>query len=415
MTKQDILTYIDNPKELEMLYRNDKLTFKQEFQSVYPELSNNPLANFWNERLNYETEDISWGSKKELAFVIIAAIVAGMIAKLPHFLGVHPDFFYPRNIGFIAFPVLTAYFSWKNSLPLKNIILFLSVTLIGLTYINLLPPNEKSDTLILACIHLPILLWTVLGISFTGNNVKEYQPRIKFLRYNGDLVILATLIAISGGILTGATIGLFSIIGIDIKTFYLENIGVFGVASIPIIATFIANNNPQLINKVSPLIAKIFSPLVLLTLVVYLSTVLFTGKNPYTDRNFLVMFNAVLLGVMAIILFSVAETLKNAEQRTNSFILFLLSIVTVLINCIALSAILFRISEWGMTPNRFAVLGSNILMLANLVMITYRLWKKISRKGNRTEVENAIAMFLPVYSLWAVIVTFIFPFLFRFK
>ncbi len=118
---------------------------------------------------------------------------------------------------------------------------------------------------------------------------------------------------------------------------------------------------------------------------------------------------------MAIILFSVAETFKKKENRAGSFILFALSIVTIIVNGIALSAILFRISEWGITPNRLAIFGGNILMLINLLMVTFRLFKSLSKKADISEVENSISMFLPIYILWTMIVTFIFPLIFHFK
>ena len=107
--------------------------------------------------------------------------------------------------------------------------------------------------------------------------------------------------------------------------------------------------------------------------------------------------------------------ISQYENRAGSIILFALSIVTIIVNGIALSAILFRISEWGITPNRLAVLGGNMLILINLLMVTFRLFKCISKKEDISEVENAIAMFLPVYMIWTIIVAFIFPFLFQFK
>jgi hypothetical protein len=118
---------------------------------------------------------------------------------------------------------------------------------------------------------------------------------------------------------------------------------------------------------------------------------------------------------MAIILFSVAETSKKSENQANVLILFALSIITIIVNGIALSAILFRISAWGITPNRLAILGGNILMLINLLIITFRLFKNISKKTGISGVENSISMFLPVYMAWTIIVTFIFPFMFHFK
>ena len=68
---------------------------------------------------------------------------------------------------------------------------------------------------------------------------------------------------------------------------------------------------------------------------------------------------------MAIILFSIAETARSAKSKLTFNMLFLLSVLTIIVNSIALSAILFRISEWGISPNRLAVLGGNILILIN--------------------------------------------------
>lgn len=415
MNRSEILTKIDNPKELEKLYQNNKMAFKTEFNLLYPELTDNKLAEYWNERLNYESSEISWGSQNELIFVIIASLLAGAIAKLPKLLNINSESFYQRNIGFIVFPILTTYFIWRNKLSTKKIVLAGIAFLIALIFINLLPANNKSDTLILSCIHLPLFLWAVLGFSYVGENIRNYHKRLDFLRYNGDLIIMTGLLVIAGGILTAITIGLFKLIGFNIQKFYTDYIVICGLAAVPIVATYITQTNPQLVNKVSPVIAKIFSPLVLITLVVYLVAILFSGKDPYNDRDFLMIFNFLLIGVMAIILFSVAETFKKSENRTGSFILFALSIVTAMVNGIALSAILFRISAWGITPNRLAVLGGNILMLTNLLIVTFKLFKNVSKKADIGEVENSISIFLPIYILWTIIVTFIFPLIFNFK
>jgi hypothetical protein len=415
MNRSEILTTIDNPRKLEKLYQDNKTAFKTEFNLLYPELTDNKVADYWYERLNYESSEISWGTSKELTFVIIASLLAGVVAKLPVLLNVNPELFYQRNAGLIIFPILTAYFIWKKSLSIKKIAFAGVAFLIALIFMNLLPAENKSDTLILSCIHLPLFLWAVLGFTYVGDNVRSYHNRLDFLRYNGDLIIMTGLLAIAGGALTAITIGLFELIGFKIEKFYTDYIVVFGLAALPIVATYITQTNPQLINRVSPVIAKIFSPLVLITLIVYLVAILFSGKDPYNDRDFLMVFNFLLIGVMAIILFSAAETFKKNKNRTGSFILFALSIVTIIVNGIALSAILFRISEWGITPNRLAVLGGNILMLTNLLIVTFKIFKNISKKADISEVENSISMFLPVYILWTIIVTFIFPLIFHFK
>lgn len=412
--REEIRNNIENPRQLEKLYREDKSLFKREFNLIYSDIQKNPTAQVWNERLNFESEEISWGAKNELMFIIIAAFIAGLIAKIPDIFKITPDYFYPRNIAFIVFPLLTAYFSWKHKNQTKRLIIYSVVIFISVLYINILPNNSKSDTLILACIHLPLFLWAVLGLSFVGENPKSNQKRLDFLRYNGDLVVMTTIILIAGGLLTGITLGLFSLIQLRIEDFYFKYVVIWGAASAPIVGTYLVQTNPQLVNKVSPIIAKVFTPLVLVTLIIYLIAVVGTGKDPFNDRDFLLIFNMLLIGVMAIILFSITETSNNSDSKIGTLLLLGLSIVTVVVNGIALSAILFRISEWGITPNRLAVLGSNILILTNLLMVTYRLFKSTRNRDEIENVEKSIASFLPIYMIWTIIVTFLFPILFKF-
>jgi hypothetical protein len=170
-----------------------------------------------------------------------------------------------------------------------------------------------------------------------------------------------------------------------------------------------------LVGKVSPVIARIFSPLVLVMLVIYLVAMVYSGKNPYNDREFFVIFNGLLIGVMAIIFFSVAETSTSTKSQLAIWILFLLSAVTILVNGIALSAILFRISEWGITPNRAAVLGGNVLILVNLLLVTWHLLKVVSKKADLYGVRKTISSYLPLYMIWTIVVTFLFPLIFGFN
>ncbi|HSM63959.1 MAG TPA: hypothetical protein VK833_08490 [Gillisia sp.] len=413
--KNEIKNNIDNPGQLEKLYRDNKAIFKKEFNLVFPDIQETTTAQVWKERLNFETEEISWGSNKELLFIVIASFIAGLIAKIPDLTGLNPEYFYPRNISFVVFPLLAVYFAWKQKIPTKNLILGAIAIIISAIYINSLPNNNESDTLILACIHLPLLLWAILGASFVGDKLKSYTKRLEFLRFNGDLVVMTGLLLITGGLLTGITLGLFSLIELNIEEFYFKYIVIWGLAAAPIVATYLVRTNPQLVNKVSPVIAKVFTPLLFVMLVIYLCAVIFTGKDPYNDREFLMIFNVLLIGVMAIILFSIAETSKNSKNKIGALALLGLSIVTIIVNGIALSAIVFRISELGITPNRLAVLGGNILILTNLLLVTFNQFKAM-KDGNKVDkVENSIASFLPVYIVWAILVTFIFPILFNFK
>jgi hypothetical protein len=413
--KNEILHYVNDTQQLEKLFRSNKSQFKREFMALYPELKGNELADFWKERLQYETDEVSWGTGRDLFMVILGALVAGFITRIPDIFNITDDYFYPRNIGFILFPILTAYFAWKNKLSTGKIAAIAVAIIAGLLFINLLPDNPKSDTLILSCVHLGLFQWAILGFAFSGGLNNNHEKRLGYLKYNGDLLVMTALIVIAGAIMSAATIGLFSLIGLNIEDFYAENIIAFGLPAAPIIGTYLTQTNPQLVGKVSPVIARIFSPLVLVMLVIYLVAMIYSGKNPYNDREFLLIFNGLLIGVMALIFFSVAETSASTKSKAMSLVLFLLSVVTIIVNSIALSAILFRISEGGITPNRLAVLGGNVLILINLLLVTTQLFKVVFKKGDLNGVGKTIATYLPVYVIWTIIVTFLFPVIFGFK
>ncbi len=413
--RQEIINHLEKPDALEHLYRSNSTEFAKAFSSIYPEIKDDKLAHYWHARLSYERSEISWGTKNDWYFVIIASILAGIIAKLPFIFNIKPEFFYTRNIGFIVFPALTSFFIWKRKIPNTRILLSAGGFLFSAIYINLLPDMPNNDTIILACLHLPFLLWALLGTNYIGLDLKNDESRIDFLRFNGDFLILSGILVIAGGLFTMIVIGLFKAIGVKIEDFYFDYLAVFAGAALPILSTFITHSNPSLVNKVSPIVAKICSPLVLIMLLIYLGAVLFSDQDPYNDRNFLLVFNVLLIGVMAIILFSLAETSKNNQGKGSLYILLALSLVTMVVNGIAFTAILFRISAWGITPNRMAILGANFLMLINLVFIAVRLYHGVIKKDEKSSVENSIAAFLPIYVIWAIVVVFVFPVLFNFR
>jgi len=60
-------------------------------------------------------------------------------------------------------------------------------------------------------------------------------------------------------------------------------------------------------------------------------------------------------------------------------------------------------------------MGSNILILGNLILIIIDLYKVNFRKASIREVELTIAKYLPVYLIWILFVVFVFPLIFGMK
>ncbi len=67
-------------------------------------------------------------------------------------------------------------------------------------YVSLLP--VLSDSVVMALIHLPVVFWAFLGIVFMGGSWREADSRIRFIRYNGELVVLGSLVCRSSIIST---------------------------------------------------------------------------------------------------------------------------------------------------------------------------------------------------------------------
>jgi hypothetical protein len=412
---ESILAHIDDPVQLEKLYRENNAEFKKQFNEIYPNYKDKIGLQVWNERLNYESEKLALGSKNEISAVIILILVGGLIANIPNLTGINEESFFSKNVALIVFSILSAYFIWRQQINLNKILIPVVAIVMSAIYVNLIPNYNKSDSAMLVGIHLPLFLWSILGYVYIGAKLNDHPRKIEFLKFNGDLIIMCAIILLSCMVFTLITFGLFELINIKIEENYFRYFAVWWIAAIPMIASFLLQNNPQLISKVSPIIAKIFTPLVFINLLVYLTAVIYTGKYPYNDRNLLLVFNVLLIGVMALILFSVAEAGKNNKGLFTLYILFGLSILTIIINSIALSAISFRILQYGMTPNRIAVLGGNILIFIHLLIVSFKLYKSVRNKAKLEEVETSIAQFLPIYSIWTAIIVFILPFIFHYK
>ncbi len=413
--KQEILENLNSPAELEKLYRSNKIEFGHAFKHIYETHETTPVLTFWNSRLNYNDNRTSLYSKKEFGLTIILIILAGLIANIVNIKGVNQELFLSRNISFIIIPFVSAFFLWKQNAKI-NVKIILAVFFgIAALYINLLPNAADSSSINLVYIHLPIFLWCVLGYAYMNDAYANNEKRINFLKYNGDLLVISVILFLAGMLFTVLTIGLFELIGMNIAKFYFEYVGIWGIGAIPILGTYLINTNPQIINKVTPIIAKIFTPLAFINLTIYLAVLISKGKYPHQDRNLLLIYNALLIGVLALIFFSVAEIEKNKKGYFNTAILLGLSVLTIIINGIALSAISYRLFEYGITPNRIAVLGGNILIFVNLLIVTIQLLKAIKNNSSLTEVQNSIAKYLPVYAVWVGLVAFLLPLIFGYK
>jgi hypothetical protein len=118
--------------------------------------------------------------------------------------------------------------------------------------------------------------------------------------------------------------------------------------------------------------------------------------------------------VVGLHLYSISARDPHEEPGFFDKLQFALVVCALLVDAMALWAILARITEFGFTPNRMAALGENLILLTNLggAAVLYALFLR-GRKGFAS-MERWQTNFLPVYLVWAVAVVVIFPIIFGF-
>jgi len=254
----------------------------------------------------------------------------------------------------------------------------------------------------------------MFGGVFVSFRFRETGKWMEFLRFNGELLTMSGLLLITGGILTGITIGLFSAIGTDIENIYFENIALPGAIVSPILASYLIKLYPDITRRIVPVIARVFTPIVLVTLVIYLIFLAFSGVRILEDRNLLILFNVIMIAVMALIIFSITELDKTRPGNIHTGVLLILAIVTLVINALALTAITGRLTD-GLTPNRVVVFITNVLVFVNLILIARDLLRSYTDARKLVSVENTVAKYLAVYFIWTVVAIFILPAIFGYN
>lgn len=355
-------------------------------------------------------------NRHEILILILFSILAGTLFKIPELFGYTlNNLHYFKNLPFFILPFVTLYFVIKRQLDKKLTLSILGVFLISAILINTYPSYSPNNTLILTTIHLTIFLWLMTGITYIGPKWKDSKERMNFIRFTGECFIYGVLITCGVIVLCLFTLMIFSAIGIDLETFIFSYLVIYGMCGAVMITLYLVEAKKSIVENFAPVMAKIFSPLFLITMVIFLLVMIFTGKSPFVDRNFLIGFDLMLVLVLGLVLYVISS--RNLHERKNIFdyINLALIITALLIDVVALTAIVIRLQHFGITPNKVAALGENIVLLVNLLILSWQYIRYLTNKIEFKAIERSQTSYLTVYAIWMAVVAFIFPLLFGFK
>jgi hypothetical protein len=359
--------------------------------------------------------------RKEALMAVGLAVAAGVAIKVPELFGRSHDgsdlaeFFYIKNLSLFVLPFLAVFFVWNRGLGPAGRLWLGATFVVAALVVNLLPFTPLGHTQMLAALHLPMALWLTVGVAYAGGLWRDHQQRMNYVRFSGESFIYYALIAAGGGVLMGITMFIFSAIGLDVEALLTTWVLPCGAMGAVIIAAWLVEAKQSVIENMVPVLTMLFTPLFTLLLLTFLGTMLFTGSGIDLEREVLIGFDLLLVVVVGLLLYAISARDPQAEPGFFDALQFVLVICALLVDALALWAILARISAFGFTPNRVAALGENLILVVNLgwsaVLYARFLW----RRAGFAPLERWQTAYLPVYAVWAWIVVVIFPLVFWFQ
>lgn len=153
--EDNIQQNINNPAELEKLYRNSPAQFEAAFLHIYPSVAHYPVAETWRQRLIYQkSSSFNWGSSHEIHWVLLLAFVSGCIAQLPFWFNWSAEEFFIRNIPFVILTALLVYFAIKIEVSIRQLVLPALQIVFAAVFVNLIPYYSLSHSGQLSSVHL---------------------------------------------------------------------------------------------------------------------------------------------------------------------------------------------------------------------------------------------------------------------
>ena len=80
---------------------------------------------------------------------------------------------------------------------------------------------------------------------------------------------------------------------------------------------YLVEAKKSIVENFAPILAKIFSPLFLLTMLAFLVVMIATQTSPFTEREFLIGFDLMLVLVLGMVLYTISA--KNIHDKQSIF------------------------------------------------------------------------------------------------
>lgn len=282
------------------------------------------------------------------------------------------------------------------------------------------PYQEQYLTLMV--LHLPLLAWACIGAFLTAGQSSPAN-RFSFLIKSLEVIIMGGLFVSAGGLFTGISVGLFAALDVNFSDLVMRLFIAGGGGLIPVVATAVIYDptvSPaeqafgEGLSKLVALLMRILLPLTLLVLLVYLAFIPFNFREPFDNRDVLIIYNGMLFAVIALFVGATPVSLANISPRLGRWlrlIIIAVAALALIISLYALAAIIYRTVLDRLTPNRLAFTGWNGINIGLLVLV---LLFQARAKGEQwlPGLYRAYSVGTVAYSCWTLAMVLALPWLF---
>lgn len=343
------------------------------------------------------------------------------------------DSFYFYIFYFLCFSLI---FNINSKFNLRNIaIIFLSflfVSIINLStiFFSAIGTIENikvySQFYYIKYIFSVIIFFIIIALSYNGFQVLNSKTISEFFTFSADISIFAALIT---GVVS-TVFGIFIAIVLYLIQDIIQSLDEKVIIKLILLSiSFLSSIFPFLVyivykkmkTNISIYLSRILMPFSLLFIFILLILLLMPDIRPYDNRVTFILYN-IMLAVIVLNMFFVRVDYKSSIFTKALYIV--LPIVAILFDILVLTSSLYRLAEYGITPNKITLVGTNLVMLGNLVFITFFNIKSILNifKNNEDikDIKNITigdtknVLYIYVYAAWAFIVCFIMPLFYNF-
>jgi hypothetical protein len=281
--------------------------------------------------------------------------------------------------------------------------------------------GRKDSASILAALHLPILAWMAVGVASTARFHERPAQRIAFILKSAEALIASGIYVAGAGVFGALTLGIFDVLGVHFSESWISRCAALVLGMIPVLgiaSTIDPGRSPAGQDystgaaRLMRLMTRLLLTPVLGVLAVYV--LWFIPRyfwRPFEERAVLIIYNASLAAVLLLVVLSVPylnEEISAFWSKSLRRGIRAVCALAMILNLYSLSAVVVRTLRYGLSPNRHATIGWNVVTLCILASITVSQFRA-STDDWRERFQTSFARFLPLAALWALWVLLVSP------